>query len=378
METYHLHGVHCANCAKRLEAQLRQLPYGDKIRLNFTTEMLYLPKEVNLTNVKKILNADKIMLDKFSPHETEEASHHHEQGDSHHAHHHSHLNKGEQASAKMKAVFALNALFAVAEFIFGILFNSAAILSDAVHDLGDSLSIGLAWFFQKISNKEANEKYSFGHRRFSLLGALSTSVVLVAGSVLMIVRSFPLLFNPKPVHHQGMFWVAIAAIAINGFATWLLSSGSSTNEKVLSLHMLEDVLGWVGVLVVSIILRYREWYFLDPLLSIAIAIFILTRTIPGFLSIAKVFLESVPEDIDIQQVEQAIYAIDEVHAVSHLHIWSIDGEENAFAVTVYVSAEEVDQFENIREEIRQLVKGHNVTHSTIEIVSDPEEVVNRW
>lgn len=374
METYHLHGVHCANCAKRLEAKLHRLPHGNKIRLNFSTETLYLPKEVDLTNVKKILNADKVMLDKFSLHETEEADHDH--GKTHHGHHHhSHLDKGEQASAKMKTVFVLNALFAIAEFFFGILFNSAAILSDAVHDLGDSLSIGLAWVFQKISNKEANEKYSFGHRRFSLLGALSTSVVLIVGSVLMIIRSFPLLFNPEPVNHQGMFWMAVAAIVINGFATWLLSSGSSANEKILSLHMLEDVLGWIGVLIVSIILRYRDWYFLDPLLSIAIALFILSRTIPGFLKIANVFLESVPEGIDIQQIEQAIYAIDEVHAVSHLHIWSIDGEENAFAVTVYVSAEEVDKFENIREEIRLLLKEHHVTHSTIEIVLDADEIV---
>lgn len=374
METYHLHGVHCANCAKRLEAKLHRLPHGNKIRLNFSTETLYLPKEVDLTNVKKILNADKVMLDKFSLHETEEADHDH--GKTHHGHHHhSHLDKGEQASAKMKTVFVLNALFAIAEFFFGILFNSAAILSDAVHDLGDSLSIGLAWVFQKISNKEANEKYSFGHRRFSLLGALSTSVVLIVGSVLMIIRSFPLLFNPEPVNHQGMFWMAVAAIVINGFATWLLSSGSSANEKILSLHMLEDVLGWIGVLIVSIILRYRDWYFLDPLLSIAIALFILSRAIPGFLKIANIFLESVPEGIDIQQIEQAIYAIDEVHAVSHLHIWSIDGEENAFAVTVYVSAEEVDKFENIREEIRLLLKEHHVTHSTIEIVLDADEIV---
>lgn len=368
MKEYHLQGVHCANCAKRLEAQLQKLPHGDKSRLNFSTATLHLPEEVDIRAAKKILNADKVMMDA-----TPKTDHEHQHS---HGHHHHHVADGEKASGKMKIVFLLNLFFAAGEIVFGILFNSAAILSDAVHDFGDALSIGLAWAFQKISTKEANEKYSFGHRRFSLLGALSTAVVLIAGSVLMIVRSVPLLFNPEPVHSQGMFWVAIAAIAVNGFAALLLRSGASANEKVLTLHLLEDVLGWVGVLIVSITLRFQDWYFLDPLLSIVIAGFILSQTIPSFFKIANVFLESVPEEVDIEQIEQAIYDIKDVHGVSHLHIWSIDGQENAFAVTVYVSTEDVNQFEDIRESIRMLLKESNVTHSTIEIVSDPEHLIH--
>lgn len=369
MKEYHLQGIHCANCAKRIEAQLQKLSNGGKSRLNFSTATLYLPDGVDLNAVKKILNADKVMIVPKPKREiTDEYQH------AHHHHHHQ-MKDGEAASAKMKIVFGLNLLFAFGEFIFGLLFNSAAILSDSIHDLGDSLSIGLAWLFQKISTREANEKYSFGHRRFSLLGALTTAIVLVMGSFLMIFHSVPLLFIPESVHSQGMFWMALAAIAVNGFATWLLSSGSSANEKVLTLHLLEDVLGWVGVLIVSIVLRYRDWYFLDPLLSIVIAVFILSQALPSIFNIANVFLESVPEDVNIRQIEQAIYQIEAVHAVSHLHIWSIDGEENAFAVTIYVSTEDVKQFEEIRESIRLLLKDDNVTHSTIEIVSDPERIV---
>lgn len=367
MKEYHLQGVHCANCAKRLEAQLQKLPHGDKSRLNFSTATLHLPEEVDIRAAKKILNADKVMMN-AKPKTVHEPQHSH-------GHHH-HVTDSEKASGKMKIVFLLNLVFAAGEIVFGILFNSAAILSDAVHDFGDAMSIGLAWAFQKISTKEANEKYSFGHRRFSLLGALSTSIVLIVGSTLMIFRSVPLLFNPEPVHSQGMLWVAIAAIAINGFATWLLSSGASANEKVLTLHLLEDVLGWVGVLIVSIILRFQDWYFLDPLLSIVIAGFILSQAIPSFFKIANIFLESVPEEVDIKQIEQAIYDIKDVHGVSHLHIWSIDGQENAFAVTVYVSTEDVKQFEDIRESIRMLLKENNVTHSTIEIVSDLERLIH--
>ena len=375
MEEYSLQGLHCANCAKKMEARLQQLQHGEKIHLNFTDKVLHVPKDVDVNAVKKIVSADKVLLEtSFASVNKEESHQHHNEKNHHHPHHH--MNHGEDASKNMLLVFMLNLLFSLAEFVFGVLFNSAAILSDAVHDLGDSLSIGLAWMFQKISTKEANEKYSFGHRRFSLLGALTTSVVLMLGSTLVIIHSVPLLFNPQPVNSQGMFWLAIVAIGINGFATWLMSKGSSANEKVLSLHMLEDVLGWAGVLIVSIVLRYREWYILDPLLSIGIALFILTKTIPNFLRSANVFLESVPAGVDIHQLDEKIREIDYVHGVSHLHMWSIDGEENAFAVTVYVATEDVNEFENIREQIRLLLKDSNVTHSTIEVVVDIEKLIH--
>lgn len=373
MKKYSLQGMHCANCAKKLEARLQQLQHGEKVQVNFSDKALFVPEDVDVNAVKKIVSAEKMYLNTtFAPTNGEESHHHHDEKGHHHHHH---MNSGEKASKNMQLVFVLNLLFSLVEFVFGFLFNSAAILSDAVHDLGDSLSIGLAWGFQKISNKEANEKYSFGHRRFSLLGALTTSIVLMTGSVVVVIHSVPLLFNPEPVNSQGMFWMAIIAIAINGFATWLMGKGSSANERVLSLHMLEDVLGWAGVLIVSVVLRYQEWYILDPLLSIGIALFILSRTIPNFLNSANVFLESVPEGVDIRQLDKKILGIDYVHGVSHLHMWSIDGEENAFAVTVYVSTEDVNEFENIREQIRLMLTDNNVTHSTIEVVVDMENLI---
>ena len=374
MEKYKLQGMHCANCAKKMEAKLQALPQGEKIHVNFTDNVLYLPEKVDITAVKKVVGSEKVLLDSFSDTKPHQKTHQHDEKHSH-GHHHHGLNEGEKASKNMQVVFGLNLMFSIAEFIFGALFNSAAILSDAVHDLGDSLSIGLAWIFQKISTKEANDKYSFGHRRFSLLGALTTSVVLIIGSILVIIHSVPLLFDPQPVNSQGMFWLAIIAIAINGFATWLMSKGTSANEKVLSLHMLEDVLGWLGVLIVGIVLNYRDWYILDPLLSIGIASFILSRTVPNFLESANVFLESVPKDVDIKWLNEEIHKLPYIHSVSHLHIWSIDGEENAFAVTVYVSTTNVNDFDAIREQIRMLLKEYNVTHSTIEVVADIEEIV---
>lgn len=373
MIEYKLHGLHCENCADRLVSKFKTLEYGLQIQFDSEDQLLRVPDEVNLAQVKLILNSEKVLLEEYAEADTD-AHTHHSDHDGHH-HHAPDFTKAGDSANRMKIVFFLNLLFSIAEMVFGILFNSAAILSDAVHDLGDALSIGLAWFFQRFSTKEANERFTFGHRRFSLLGAWITSVFLIVGSILVVVHSVPLLFNPEPVNFQGMFWLAIVAILINGYATWLLSGGSSANEKVLSVHLLEDMLGWVGVLVVSIVLRFQPWYFLDPLLSIAIAAFILSRTLPTFIESSRVFLESVPPGVDLMLLNQQILDIPMVHTVSHLHLWSIDGEENAFTVTVFVSTEEPQAIETIRDQIQQQLLPYSVTHSTIEIVPDLQELV---
>lgn len=383
MKNYAVQGLHCANCAKSMEAQLHQLNNGETIRLNYSTNRIYLPEEIDMEAVKKILLSDKVLIlenDQSDTKQISETKHDHDHStsgnkkkDHHHSHNHVHDYSGSNKSVRnIKMVFILNLTFSVAEFICGVLFNSAAILSDAVHDLGDSLSVGLALIFQKISTKEANERYSFGHRRFSLLGALITSVILVGGSILVIINSIPILFDPQPVNSRGMFWLSIAAIGVNGFAAWIISKGTSKNEKVLNLHMIEDVLGWVGVFIVSIVLNFTDWFILDPILSILISSYILSKAIPNLLENVAIFLEAVPKGVDIKAIEKNIKLIPAVHAVSHFHMWSIDGEENAVSVTVYVDTVDTKKQEQIKEKIRYLIKDANVTHSTIEIVVDEE------
>lgn len=381
MNNYTVQGLHCANCAKNMEARLQQLKNGETIRLNYSTNQLYLPEGIEMKAVKRILLSDEVQIvgttasDGELVSKMEQTHDHPEKGFIKKKHHHTHehaFTGSSKAVKNIKFVFMLNLTFSVVEFILGALFNSAAILSDAVHDLGDSLSIGLALFFQKFSTKEANERYSFGHRRFSLLGALITSVILIVGSILVILNSIPLLVDPQPVNSKGMFWLSIVAIGINGYAAWLISKGTSKNEKVLNLHMLEDVLGWIGVLIVSIVLNFTDWFILDPILSLVIASYILAKAIPNLLENAAIFLEAVPKGVDIRALEKDIKHIATVHAISHFHMWSIDGEENAVAMTVYVNTEDTKKQEQVKEEIRYLIKDANVTHSTIEIVVDKE------
>lgn len=279
-----------------------------------------------------------------------------------------------QSTKNIKIAFFINLIFSMAEFVFGILFNSVSIMSDAIHDLGDSISIGFAWFFQGYSEKNQDEKFTFGYKRFSLLGALITAVVLLGGSAVMIYRSIPRLFNPEPVNTTGMFWLSLVAIAMNGYASWVLSKGSSKNESVLNLHMLEDVLGWIGVLIVSITMTFTDFYRLDPILSIVIALYILYKTLPEFFSTMNIFLNGSPENVDPNQVAAQISEIPGVKDLSHLHIWSLDGEENAMTVTVMVAFSDKQRIQAVKQEIVRLAQAIGIQHHiTVEIATDEEE-----
>ena len=264
--------------------------------------------------------------------------------------------------------FLLNFSFAIIEFIFGGLFGSSAILADAVHDLGDALAIGISAFLESISNREEDSRYSLGYKRFSLLGAILTAVILITGSTLVILENISKFIEPQPVDHKGMLWLGIIAIAINLTASLIVRKGQTKNESILSLHFLEDTLGWLAVIIVAIILRYTDWYFLDPLLSLLISAFILSKALPRFWSTLKIFLDAVPEGVDIQQVKSDLEQLDHVASINQLNLWTMDGlEKNAI---VHVCLEHVNHMEVCKESIRTLLKDCGFQNVTIEVDED--------
>jgi cobalt-zinc-cadmium efflux system protein len=276
---------------------------------------------------------------------------------------------GKQSSIRnTKAAFFLNLSFAIIEFIGGLMTNSMAILSDAVHDLGDSLSLGSSWYLEKLSQKGMNSKYSFGYKRFSLLGALINGIILIVGSLFVIYETIPRLIHPEHPNAQGMIWLAILGIILNGIAAYRLHKGSSMNENVLSWHMLEDILGWVGVLVVSIVLVFKDIHILDPILAISIAVFVIFNATKKTVKTIKIFLDRVPEGINLDEIEKDMKKVEGVEAISHLHMWSIDGEENAMSVHIKMKDDVKGQDEEyIKNTIRNLFSNHKLAHSTIEI-----------
>ena len=266
--------------------------------------------------------------------------------------------------------FFLNLSYAIVEFIAGGVFGSSAVLADSVHDLGDAIAIGVSAFLETISNREEDSHYTLGYKRFSLLGALVTAVILMTGSVLVILENITKLFHPQPVNDEGILWLGIIAVSINVLASLVVRKGKTKNESILSLHFLEDTLGWVAVILMAIVLRFTDWYILDPLLSLVISIFILSKAIPRFWSTLKIFLDAVPEGVDIKQVKSDLEQLDHVASINQLNLWTMDGlEKNAI---VHVCLKEIEQMEVCKESIRTLLKNYGFQNITIEVDADLE------
>ena len=261
--------------------------------------------------------------------------------------------------------FFLNLSYAIVEFIAGGIFGSSAVLADSVHDLGDAIAIGISALLETISNREEDRQYTLGYKRFSLLGAMLTAVILMIGSVLVILENVTKIVHPQPVNEEGILWLGIIAVAINVLASLVVRKGKTKNESILSLHFLEDTLGWLAVILMAIILRFTDWYILDPLLSLVISIFILTKAIPRFWSALKIFLDAVPEGVDIKQVKKDLEQLDHVASVNQLNLWTMDGlEKNAI---VHVCLEEIEHIEYCKESIRNLLKDYGFQNVTIEV-----------
>ncbi|MDI2140243.1 cation diffusion facilitator family transporter [Streptococcus hohhotensis] len=266
--------------------------------------------------------------------------------------------------------FFLNLTYAIVEFIAGGVFGSSAVLADSVHDLGDAIAIGISAFLESISNREEDSHYTLGYKRFSLLGAMITAVILMTGSVLVILENIAKIFHPQSVDDEGIFWLGIIAITINVLASLVIRKGQTKNESILSLHFLEDTLGWVAVILMAIVLRFTDWYILDPLLSLAISFFILSKALPRFWSTLKIFLDAVPEGVDIQKIKTDLAELDHVSSINQLNLWTMDGlEKNAI---VHVCLKEMEHMETCKESIRIFLKDCGFQNITIEVDADLE------
>ena len=284
-------------------------------------------------------------------------------------HDHSH-----DASGRIGWAFFLNVSFTIIEFIGGWLTNSTAIMADAVHDLGDSLSIGLSWLLSRLSGRKADGVFTYGYHRFSLLGALINGVVLIAGSLWILSEAVPRLANPTMPHAVGMFWLAILGVVVNGYAAYKLSHGKTLNERVLNLHLLEDVLGWVAVLIVAIVLLFVDWPIIDPLLSIAFTLFILINVVRNIVTTVSLLMQATPDKALHDQVVSEMLSMEPVSGVHHLHLWSLDGEHHVLTAHLELSRSvDAREYLELKTEVEKRLSEHDFVHSTIEF-EFPEEL----
>lgn len=294
-------------------------------------------------------------------------NHSHEHAHGGHSHGQDH---GETASKNIVTAFFLNLGFAVVELVGGIATGSVAILSDALHDFGDSVSLGVAWVLQKRSSMGRDAKFSYGYKRFSLLGSVFLSGVLLVSSIFIVTEAVQRLFDPQEVNARGMLWLAVAGIVVNGFAALRLKKGTSLNERAVFLHIMEDVLGWVAVLaasVVMLIVKHPVVRLLDPLPSLGITAWVLVNVWQNLRDTFRILLQGVPEEVDTVRLTAEVLALEGVEGLHDLHLWSQDGATHV--MTLHVVVEEDlghADIRRIKETIRDIGRHHNADHVTVE------------
>lgn len=283
--------------------------------------------------------------------------HHHGIG-----HHHHHVARGDNI------LFAaiLNFSFTIIEIVGGILTNSVAILSDALHDLGDSIALFSAYIAERQAERSPDKKRTFGYARISVFSALFSAVILITGSIFILTEAVQRLFSPEPVHAGGMILLAIFGVVVNLVAFFRLSKGMSANEKVLSWHLLEDVIGWAAVLVGAIIIYFTDFYLIDPVLTVGYTLFILWGVYGGLKNVINILMQGTPAEVDIEKIKQEILNINEVQSVHDIHVWSLDGEHNVLTCHIVLDNCTVAETKKVKESIEEHMKSFSVSHTTIE------------
>lgn len=268
----------------------------------------------------------------------------------------------------MLIAFLLNLLFSIIELIGGLVTNSVAIISDSVHDLGDAISIGASYLLERKSNKKPDNNYTYGYVRYSVLGSIITNIILFCGSVVVIYNAVVRLFDPVEINYNGMIIFAVFGVIINFLTVYLTREGQSLNQKAVNLHMLEDVLGWLVVLIGAIIMRFTDIKIIDPILSIGVAIFILIHVIQSLKKVINIFLEKIPDNIDVDEIKKHLLEINGVLDVHHIHVRSIDGYHNY--ATMHVVCDK--DFKKVKHQIKHELEHLNIGHSTVELEEKSE------
>lgn len=273
-----------------------------------------------------------------------------------------------KSEKKILIAFMLNLCFSVFEFIGGIFTGSVAIMSDAVHDIGDAASIGLSFFLEKKSNRQPDSRYTYGYARYSVLGGVITTFVLLFGSAAIIINAVHRIIEPITINYNGMILFGIVGVAVNFLAAHFTHGGDSVNQKAVNLHMLEDVLGWLVVLIGAIIMRFTDWVLLDPIMSIGVAIFILINSIKNLKTILDIFLEKTPDNISVDEIKAHVCEIEGVIDAHHIHLRTIDGH------TIYATMHIVTDSEphTVKHLVREELAEHGITHSTLELERSDE------
>ncbi|XMB72609.1 cation diffusion facilitator family transporter [Mycoplasmatota bacterium WC30] len=264
--------------------------------------------------------------------------------------------------------FILNFIFTIFEFVGGIITNSVALISDSIHDLGDSISMGIAIFLEKKSKQKPDYNYTYGYYRFSLLGALISSIILLIGSTIVVIEAVKRLINPELINAELVIYFAVFGVVVNGLAALNISKGKTLNEKVISLHLLEDVLGWVALLITAIIMHFTDILILDSILSIVFTLYIVYHVIKNLKQVLGVFLEKAPKGIKISNIIEKLNKVQNIKEIHHVHLWTLEGRIPL--ITLHAILDDtitIEEVTNTQKILIEKLKEFGIKHSTIQI-----------
>ncbi len=284
-------------------------------------------------------------------------------------------NADSTAPKRILNALLLNLAFTIIEFVGGLLSGSVAIMADAVHDFGDCVTLGVAYYLEKIArNKEKDNIFSYGYGRFSLLSAIISGVVILLGMAYILTEAVPRFWNPSEPYGPGMLALAVFGVLVNGIAAFGLSHGHTQNEKVLTWHKLEDVFGWIAVLIGSLFIILFEWNWVDPLLAVFVALYVGYNVSRNFIDSLKLMLQSVPEGFDPEKFLQEVEEVQGVSKAHDLHVWSLDGVKHILSMHIVVERLEKENISRVKSHIRDLANKHGDFHATIEVEVEKEHV----
>lgn len=286
-----------------------------------------------------------------------------------HQRHHHHPDASEVKSSRLIWSIILNLIITLAELIGGILSNSLALLSDALHNFSDTASLGISLAANKIGKKEADQYRTFGYKRAEIIGAFINLIVLVIVSIYLINEGIHRFFKPEPVNGPIMFVVAIIGLFGNFISAWLLFKDSKGNLNIRSvyLHILSDGLSSVGVLIAGIVIMYFHVYILDTILTIGIAIYILAESYSMLRETIDILMEGTPEDVDIAKIVSTINTLDGVRDIHHIHVWKIDENQTCLEAHIRIDKRDLQEMESIKRDVKNhLIQGFDIVHSTLE------------
>lgn len=247
------------------------------------------------------------------------SSHHH----SHH--HHEHASFDNMTGKKLFLTIILNFLITAAQIVGGILSNSLALISDALHNLSDGVAVLLAWIAYRLGKKPGTPRQTFGFRRSEILAAFINSVALIAISVYLIVEAALRFADTTPVNGDIMLWLGIIGLVANSISVLLLQKdkGSNINVRAAYLHLLGDALTSLAVIIGAIVIEVWQIYWIDPLVTVIISLYILYHTIGLLKESISVLMQFTPSEVDLVEAKQKLETLPEINNVHHLHSWAL-------------------------------------------------------